>query len=150
MKGGTRGSGILLTTRSEKVAEITHSKQPHKLKGLDDQQSLSLFKKMAFKEGEEPKNASFVEIGKEILKMCVGVPLAIRTIGGMLYFKKSEIEWLLFKNNELSKIPQNENDILPTLKLSYDHLPSHLKQCFTYCSLFPKDYKIDKSCLINM
>nr|XP_023924489.1 putative disease resistance protein RGA1 [Quercus suber] len=150
LKGGTRGSGILLTTRSEEVAEITQSKQPHKLKGLDDQQSLSLFKKMAFKEGEEPKNASFVEIGKEILKMCVGVPLAIRTLGGMLYFKKSETEWSLFKNNELSKIHQNEHDILPTLKLSYNHLPSHLKQCFAYCSLFPKDYRIDKSSLINM
>ncbi|KAL4601462.1 hypothetical protein ACB092_11G275300 [Castanea dentata] len=150
LKGGKRGSGILLTTRSKKVAEITQSKQPHKLKGLDDQQSLSLFKKMAFKEGEERKKASFVEIGKEILKKCVGVPLAIRTIGGMLYFKKSEMEWLSFKNNELSKIPQNENDILPTLKLSYDHLPSHLKQCFAYCSIFPKDYMIDKSSLINM
>ncbi|XP_030938610.1 putative disease resistance protein RGA1 [Quercus lobata] len=149
LKGGTRGSGILLTTRSEKVAEITQSKQPYKLKGLDDQQSLSLFKKMAFKEGEEPKNASFAEIGKEILKMCVGVPLAIRTIGGMLYFQKSEKEWLLFKNGFL-KISQNESDILPTIKLSYDLLPSYLKQCFAYCSLFPKNYIIDKSSLIYM
>ena len=97
------------------------------LNGLDEQQSWSLFKKMAFVEGEEPKNAQFVEIGEEILKKCVGVPLAIRTIGSLMYFKKSEIEWLSFKNNELSKIPQNENGILPTLKLSYDHLPSHLK-----------------------
>uniref|UniRef100_A0A2N9I7A6 Disease resistance N-terminal domain-containing protein n=1 Tax=Fagus sylvatica TaxID=28930 RepID=A0A2N9I7A6_FAGSY len=37
---------------------------------------------MAFVEGEEPKNITrFVEIGKEILKKSVGIPLAIRTIG---------------------------------------------------------------------
>ena len=82
--------------------------------------------------------------------MCVGVLLAIRTIGGLLYFKKSEREWISFKTDELSKIRQNESDILPTLKLSYHHLTSHLKQCFAYCSLFPKDYEIDKSSLINM
>ena len=147
---GARGGRIVVTTRSQIVAEITKSIQPHVLKGLDEQQAWSLFKKMAFEGGGEPENASFVEIGKEILKMCEGVPLAIRTIGSLLYFKKSEIEWLLFKNNELLKISQNESDTLPTIKLSYDILPSHLKQCFAYCSLFPKNYKIDKSSLIYM
>nr|XP_023876130.1 putative disease resistance protein RGA3 [Quercus suber] len=150
LMGGTRGSRILVTTRSEIVAKISQPIQPYVLKGLDEQQAWSLFKKMAFEEGEELKNGSFVEIGKEILKKCAGVPLAIRTIGGLLYFKKTEMEWLSFKINELSKIRLNESDILPTLKLSYDHLTSHLKQCFAYCSLFPKDYEIDKSSLINM
>jgi Leucine-rich repeat (LRR) protein len=149
--GGARGSTILVTTRSRKVAQITQTVQPHLLKGLDEQHAWSLFQKMAFVEGEEPKTiASFVEIGKEILKKCVGIPLAIRTIGSLLSFEKSERDWLSFKNSELSKIPQNEEDILPTLKLSYDHLSSHLKQCFAYCSLFPKDYEIDKSSLIQM
>ncbi|XP_050292613.1 putative disease resistance protein RGA4 [Quercus robur] len=150
LMGGARGSRIVMTTRSQKVAKISQPSQPHVLQGLDEQHAWSLFKKMAFEEGEEPKEVSFVNIGKDILKMCVGVPLAIRTIGGLLYFKKSEREWLSFKDNELSKIPQNENDILPTLKLSYDYLPSHLKHCFAYCSLFPKDYKIKKESLIYM
>ncbi|GLT54165.1 hypothetical protein SLA2020_273870 [Shorea laevis] len=90
-----------------------------------------------------------VAIGREIVKKCVGVPLAVRTVGSLLYLKTQK-EWLSFKNNELSKISQDENDILPTLKLSYDHLPSHLKHCFAYCSLFPKDYKIDRSTLIKL
>jgi hypothetical protein len=151
LMGGARGSRILVTTRSIKVAQITQTVQPHLLKGLDEQQAWSLFQKMAFVEGEEPKNiASFVEIGKEILKKCAGIPLAIRTLGNLLYFEKFGRDWLSFKDDELSKIPQNEGDILPTLKLSYDHLPSHLKQCFAYCSLFPKDYEIDKSSLIQM
>ena len=150
LKGGARGSGILLTTRIKIVAEITQTMQPHLLKGLDETQSWSLFKKMTFVEGEEPKSASFVNIGKEILKKCGGVPLAIRTIGGLLSLKKSEKEWQSFKNNELLNISQNDNDILPTLKLSYDHLPSYLKQCFAFCSIFPKDYEIEKDSLIYM
>jgi hypothetical protein len=149
LMGGARGSRILVTTRSEKVAKITCTK-PYLLKGLDEHKSWALFKQMAFEKGQEPENPRIVEIGKEIVKKCVGVPLAIRTMGSLLYFKKTETEWLSFKNNELSKISQRENDIVPTLKLSYDQLPSHLKHCFAYCSLFPKDYKIDKSTLINL
>ena len=76
----------------------------------------------------------------EIVRKCKGIPLVIKTIGSLLYFKNSEQEWLSFKNKDFSNVNNKEKDILPTLKLSYDHLPSHLKQCFAYCSLFPKDY----------
>jgi Leucine-rich repeat (LRR) protein len=156
---GGRGSRILVTTRYESVAmtirnesvvRIIGTVQSYFLQGLDKEASWCLFRQMAFEKGQEPKNPRIVAIGKEIVKKCVGVPLAIRTMGSLLYFKNSETEWSSFKNNELSKISQNENDILPTLKLSYDHLPSHLKHCFAYCSLFPKDYMINKSTLIQL
>jgi hypothetical protein len=150
LMGGARGSRILVTTRSDKVANITHTIKPYLLRGLDEHKSWSLFRKMAFEKGQEPENPRIVAIGKEIVKKCVGVPLAIRTMGSLLYFKNSETEWLSFKNNEFLKISQIENGILPTLKLSYDQLPSHLKHCFAYCSLFPKDYEIDKSTLIQL
>jgi hypothetical protein len=91
-----------------------------------------------------------MEIGREILEKCSGVPLAIRTIGCLLYSKTIGSKWLSFKNNKLSKLPQTKTGILPTLKLSYDQLPSHLKHCFAYYSLFPKDYEIDKSTSINL
>lgn len=100
--------------------------------------------------GQEPDNLGIVSIGNEIVEKYVGVPLAIKTIGWLLYLKNPETKWLSLKDNELSRISQNENDILPTLKLSYNQLPPHLKQCFAYCSLFPKDYEIVKSTLINL
>ncbi|XP_065624163.1 putative disease resistance protein RGA1 isoform X3 [Quercus suber] len=150
LMGGAIGSRILVTTRSNKVAEITKTTQPYFLKNLDKEESWSLFKQMAFENGQEPEKSIFKVVGRKILKRCKGVPLAIRTIGSLLYFKNTEKEWLSFKDSELSKVPQEENDILPTLKLSYNHLPSHLKQCFAYCCLFPKDYKIHKPTLIQM
>ncbi|KAK4593585.1 hypothetical protein RGQ29_017628 [Quercus rubra] len=150
LMGGARGSRILVTTRNNRVAKITKTIQPYLLEGLDKEKSWVLFKQMAFENGQEPEKSFFKVVGKEILERCKGVPLAIRTIGSLLYFKNTEKEWLSFKDSELSKVPQEENDILPTLKLSYDHLPSYLKQCFAYCCLFPKDYKIHKPTLIQM
>ncbi|XP_065635733.1 putative disease resistance protein RGA4 isoform X2 [Quercus suber] len=145
---GAKGSRILVTTREEKVAESSKTIETHHLMGLNDEDSWSLFKQKAFKKGQEPENSKFKEIGMEIISKCKGVPLAIKTIGSLLYSKKSEEEWLSFKNNEFSKV--NETNIQPILRLSYDHLPSYLKQCFAYCSLFPKDYEIEKERLVKL
>jgi hypothetical protein len=151
LMGGASGSRILVTTRSEKVARISGTIQSYSLRGLEEGESWCLLKQLAFEKGKEPEETSSIAaVGREILKKCSGVPLAIRTIGSLLCFKSSEAEWSSFKENELSKIDQNEKDILPTLKLSYDHLPSHLKHCFVYCSLFPKDHWFDKSRLIRL
>jgi Leucine-rich repeat (LRR) protein len=151
LMGGASGSRILVTTRSEKVARISGTVQSYSLRGLKEDESWCLLKQLAFEKGKEPEETSSIAVvGREILKKCSGVPLAIRTIGSLLHFKNSEAEWSSFKENELSKIDQNEKDILPTLKLSYDHLPSYLKYCFAYCSLFPKDYVFIKSTLIQL
>jgi hypothetical protein len=149
--GGARGSRILVTTRTESVAKICGTVDSYSLRGLNELASWSLFMQMAFEKGQEPEeNSSIAATGREILQKCKGVPLAITTIGSLLRFKNPETEWLNFKNDELSKIPQNETDILPTLKLSYDQLQSYLKHCFAYCSLFPKDYMFKRSTLIRL
>jgi Leucine-rich repeat (LRR) protein len=146
---GARGSRILVTTREKKVAEVVKTIEPYFLRGLDKHESWSLFKQMAFVEGQEPENLRIKAIGMEIIEKYQGVPHAIKTIGRILH-GKSEEEWLSFKNNELSNVDQLETGILSVLKLSYDHLPSHLKQCIAFCSLFPKDYNIKKQTLIRL
>ena len=147
---GAKGSRIIVTTRSIVVAKIMSKVEPYFLANLDEIQSWSLFKKMALDQEEDPTNSNIMEIGKNIVKSCGGNPLAIRTIGRMLYFKNPETEWSSFLKMEFSKISQDENDILPTLKLSYNLLSSHLKQCFAYCSLFPKDHEINVEDLIKL
>ncbi|XP_050210306.1 putative disease resistance protein RGA4 [Mercurialis annua] len=146
--GGARGSRVIVTSRIKKVAEIVSTNQPYELGGLSEMESWSLFKLMAFKQGKVP-NPSYEAIGKEIVGKYVGVPLAIRTIGRLLYFKNVS-EWLSFKNKELMSVDQNDNDILSTLKLSYDHLPPRLKSCFAYCRIFPKGSRINVKKLIHL
>ncbi|CAB4298541.1 unnamed protein product [Prunus armeniaca] len=90
LMGGARGSKILITTRSKKVANIADTAEPYNLRGLNDEQSWFLFKKMAFEEGKEPESSTIKAIGEEIARKCQGVPLAIRTIGRMLYSKHQE------------------------------------------------------------
>ncbi|TYJ12509.1 hypothetical protein E1A91_A11G356400v1 [Gossypium mustelinum] len=148
--GGAKGSRIIVTTRSLRVAKITSKCQPYVLKGLSDDDAWSLFKEIAFEQRyADSTNAAFVEIGKQILGGCGGVPLVIRTIASTLSFKETEKEWRSFKDNEFTRICQNEGKILDTLKLSYDHLPSHLKHCFAYCRLYPKDHEIRVQTLVQ-
>ena len=150
LMGGLKGSKIVITTRSKLVAKITHTDSPCiNLKGLSIEQSWFLFEKVAFSKGQVTNNPTLREIGLEIVKICQGVPLAIKSIGHMLYCKETTSEWLFVKNNLLENVTIG-NEILPILKLSYDHLPSHLKSCFTYCSLFPKDYEMDKETIIQL
>ena len=75
--------------------------------------------------------------------------MAVKTLAGLLYSKLDECEWKFIRDNEIWHLEQNEGDILPALRLSYNQLPLHLKQCFAYCSLFPKDYEFSSIELIQ-
>ncbi|KAL4600971.1 hypothetical protein ACB092_11G238400 [Castanea dentata] len=101
--GGARGSRILLTTREEKVAKISKAIDPWFLRDLNEEESWSLFKQTAFENGQEPKNLRIKEIGIEIVRKCRGIPLAIKTIGSILYFKNSEEECLFPKGCHIEK-----------------------------------------------
>ncbi|XP_021768539.1 putative disease resistance protein RGA1 [Chenopodium quinoa] len=145
LKVGRKGSKIVVTTRSSEVAKIMGTFFPYELQGLSEERSWELFKKMAFNE-EAQQNPCLVEVGKEIVKKCGKLPLAIRTVGSLLYGKE-ERKWLSIKETSLAKIPESQSDIMSILRLSYHHLWSPLKNCFAYCSLFPKDTELDKELL---
>ncbi|XP_030965463.1 putative disease resistance protein RGA4 [Quercus lobata] len=150
--GGAKGSKIVITTRARLVAEITCPTSIYSLKGLNEVQSWLLFKQIAFRkgQGQGTNNPRLEEIGREIVRKCQGIPLAIKSIGNVLRLEKTEHKWLYVNNNILESATQQKNDIFPILKLSYDYLPSHLKSCFAFCSLFPKDYEINKVTLVQL
>ena len=148
--GGAKGSKIVITTRMKLVVDITSPVAMYTLDGLSKVQSWSLFKQIAFRKGQETNNPRLVKIGREIVQNCQGVPLAIKSLGSVLRFEESEHKWLYVKNNVLESVTQQESGIFSILKLSYDYLPPHLKSCFAFCSLFPKEYEIDKVTLIQL
>ncbi|XP_020972450.1 disease resistance protein RGA2-like [Arachis ipaensis] len=143
--GGDKGSKIIVTTRSRNVVDIVGSNLVIKLEGLPENECWRLFTKCAFQEEkEEEKYPRLKQIGEQIVKKCKGVPLAITTLGCLLRSKShDENEWRKIRDSEVWNLNQEESDILPSLKLSYNHLPPEVKQCFSYCSCFPKDYEYD-------
>ncbi|CAD6269996.1 unnamed protein product [Miscanthus lutarioriparius] len=145
---GAPGSRILLTTRSSKVAEILGSTCAFELSLLSEASSWQLFTE-SYGMAENSLDPEFLKVGKEIVGKCGGVPLAIKVLAGVLRDKELIEEWEAMRNNSLLDVEGEEHRVFSCLRLSYLHLPSHLKQCFTICSVFPKGHQIDKEQLID-
>uniref|UniRef100_A0A7N0ZZ96 NB-ARC domain-containing protein n=1 Tax=Kalanchoe fedtschenkoi TaxID=63787 RepID=A0A7N0ZZ96_KALFE len=138
---GQSGSRIIVTTRSSKVAEIVTSVQGffYQLEQMSEDESWSLFESVAFPHGSEGASSTLKEIGRKIVDKCKGLPLSIKMIGRLLFsYGNDEMKW---KSVLQSTVWSSTSKILPSLWLSYYHLPQHVQQCFAYFSLFPKDYE---------
>ncbi|XP_054818126.1 putative disease resistance RPP13-like protein 1 isoform X2 [Prosopis cineraria] len=143
---GRRGSIIIVTTRQKRVVEITHTFPVHELRCLSDDNCWLLLSKHAFANEDPNKYPELGAIGKQIARKCGGLPIAVKTIGGVLRSKVDEKEWNKILNSNQWDIPND--DVMPALRLSYLYLPSHLKKCFAYCSIFPKDMLLEKKKLV--
>lgn len=150
LKSGAEGSKIIVTTRSIKVATIVSTISPYTLKALDDDDCWTLFNKRAFSDGEPDNYPNLLEIGKQIVKKCRGVPLAAKILGSLMRFQREESGWSYVLESELWSLDRGENRILSALRLSYNHLPSQLKRCFAYCAVFPKNFEMRKEKIIQL
>ncbi|KAH0665868.1 hypothetical protein KY285_027074 [Solanum tuberosum] len=66
----------------------------HRPRLLDDEESWSLFCKSAFLSTKGKCNTQLEEVGREIMRKCHGLPLAIKTTSGMLSSKPHSLgEW---------------------------------------------------------
>jgi hypothetical protein len=148
LKSGAQGSTIIVTTRNDRVASIMCTVSTHRLKTLLEEDCWSLFAKHAFHDGNHDTRPELEVIGRQIVQKCEGLPLAAKTMGGLLRSKEGVNEWEKILKSELWDSPIDKTDILPALRLSYKYLPSLLKQCFAYCSIFPKDYILKKDELV--
>ncbi|XP_050259381.1 putative disease resistance protein RGA3 isoform X2 [Quercus robur] len=142
---------IIVTTRSDKVAQIMGTLPPHHLEKLSKGDCWSILKERVF--ADEGKSLTFdlEASGREIAIKCRGVPLVARVLGEAMYFKCDKKEWLAIQNDKIWHLLDDDNGgIFPTLKLWFDNLPiPSLKQCFAYCAIFPKDYDMKKDEIIR-
>uniref|UniRef100_I1NZF6 NB-ARC domain-containing protein n=1 Tax=Oryza glaberrima TaxID=4538 RepID=I1NZF6_ORYGL len=145
-----QGSMMLVTTRSPDVAREVQTMEPIRLEGLQDDVFWDFFKLCAFGSKNSENYPELVHIGKSIVQKLKGVPLAAKTLGRLLRTSLDTEYWNRILKSELWELKQNNTEILPALRLSYLYLPSHLKRCFSFCAVYPKDHKFEEDNLAEI
>ncbi|WVZ87973.1 hypothetical protein U9M48_034544 [Paspalum notatum var. saurae] len=142
---------IITTTRIFTVAE--HIGGSYKMKPLSPENSRILMYGRIFGKEDKDKllDEQLAELSGRISKKCAGVPLAIITIASLLASKgRNKLEWSDVCNSVGAGLEDSNTseNMIRVLSLSYYDMPSHLRTCFLYLSMFPEDYEIDKDRLI--
>ncbi|KAL6197050.1 hypothetical protein ACLB2K_032663 [Fragaria x ananassa] len=149
------GSRIILTTRKEDLASSSFGVESHVhyIQPLQKNDAWELFRKKAFSTNHYkacPPELDFLARG--LVEKCEGLPLAVVALGGLMSSKTSPDQW--YRVLKSLNWHLNNNSLLDPVKtlllLSFNDLPSRLKHCFLYCSLFPEDYSIQRKRIIRL
>ena len=141
---------ILLTSRLDTVAVEIGVDHTHRvdLMSVDVGWEL-LWKSMGVNKEEDVQNLR--DLGIDIVRRCGCLPLAIKVVARILASKdQTENEWKKILGKDAWSMSRLPNEITGALYVSYEELPSHLKQCFVYCALFPEDTVIYRDVIIRM
>lgn len=141
-------SRIITTTRDFDIAEQIGGS--YKLNPLTLESSKILFYGRIF--GSEDRcPEQLAEVSMKILKKCGGVPLAIMTVASAIADKMvNPGQWDNMSDSigiGLGDSPDVKN-MRSILSLSYYSLPSHLRTCLLYLSVYPEDYEIPRDDII--
>nr|GLL30342.1 putative disease resistance protein RGA3 [Ipomoea trifida] len=150
LKDGLPGSRILVTSRSERVARMMGSVYLHKLDLISDSEAWLLLSRIAFSGRREEDCEKLKDIGQKIAQKCKGLPLAAKVMGSLLCFKDTRDDWQNVLDNKIWELEEVVTELFPHLYLSYNDLTPKMKQCFSYCAVFPKDYKMKVDMLIRI
>ncbi|XP_048424434.1 putative disease resistance protein At1g50180 [Pyrus x bretschneideri] len=151
-------SRILLTTRNKDLASFVDRSGLHEPRNLTEEESWELLQKKAFPRNGDPdfiRSKDKEQLGREMVKKCAGLPLAIVVLGGLLATKETVHEWDIVHRDILSYLKRAKGDeqhstVPEVLALSYHDLPFQLKPCFLYLSHFPEDFEIPRRKLVQL
>ncbi|WVZ51137.1 hypothetical protein U9M48_002310 [Paspalum notatum var. saurae] len=147
-----KGNVILVTTRSSSVAGITNRTEADhiNLDGLDEQDFFPFFKRCIFDNNENSEGQEMLlEIAKDIASKLNRNPLAAKSVGSLLRRNVNVEYWRRIRDSDEWMFQERKDDIIPALKLSYNHLPYHLQLLFSYCAIFPKGHMFHKEELVR-
>ncbi|KAK3023939.1 hypothetical protein RJ639_044702 [Escallonia herrerae] len=147
-----RSSLAILTTRKEEIALSSFGVKSyvHNIQPLKPSDAWDLFCMKAFSSNSCTEELQHT--ANELVKKCGGLPLALLALGGVMYSKKTSLEWIDFSsglNQELRNNPGLEV-VKGILFLNLSDLPHQLKCCFLYCSIFPVDYQMHRGKLVRL
>jgi hypothetical protein len=128
---------VLVTTRSETIAKKNIcTDEPHKLQPLEYLVCWDIIKRHRGFEHKSNKQ-NLEQIGLDFTKKCRGMPLAVQAIGYILNTEDLDGWSEMNKNNIWSN---ESNEVLPSVRLSYERMLPILRLCFSYCAIFPKGH----------
>ncbi|GKV49338.1 hypothetical protein SLEP1_g56094 [Rubroshorea leprosula] len=135
---------ILLTSRFHHVlSSIIDEKDPiFEVRKLEDDEPWDLFKKTV---GSDIENSDFQQKAKEIVEKCLGLPVAIVSVGKAMRRKTKQFEW----DNALTELKKPSPEgisaaVYNPIELNYINLKEEeLKQTFILCSLLSRNSSID-------
>ncbi|KAF9664151.1 hypothetical protein SADUNF_Sadunf17G0126300 [Salix dunnii] len=150
LRFGVKGSAIIVTTRINMVARTMVTYPVKNLETLSEEDSWELFQRLAIRMRRKEEWVQLEAIGVSIVKKCGGVPLALKALGNLMRIKDTKDQWIAIKESKIWDLREEASQILPALRLSYTHLSPHLKQCFAFCAIFPKDHVMSREELIAL
>ncbi|XP_047049883.1 uncharacterized protein LOC124654952 isoform X2 [Lolium rigidum] len=150
LRGTNKSIKVLVTTSSEITAELMHTFTPYKLLPLSEDDCWTIFSEKAFGDGN-CFNACLKTIGKQIAKRCDGIPALAHFLGSIVHNQGMYV-WLAARDEAIWKLERTysgRSKVFSSLNKLYYDMPSALKLCFLYLSIFPKGSAIDKEKLIR-
>ncbi|KAJ4847917.1 hypothetical protein Tsubulata_049675, partial [Turnera subulata] len=148
------GCRVIITTRMEDVAAKSFEvgSNIHHIKPMEENEAWTLFCMKAFPWNARRCPQELVDMAKDVVEKCQGLPLAVVSLGGLFSTKRSDLEWKTTYNTLNWELSNNSmlQPIKSILLLSYNDLPYRLKHCFLYCCLFPEDYTIKRKRLARL
>ncbi|XP_044961080.1 disease resistance protein RPM1-like isoform X1 [Hordeum vulgare subsp. vulgare] len=149
-----KGSRLIFTTREHHVATLASRGHILTLEALPEDKAWDLFCKKTFPwDTNHECPAELKPLSNKIVSRCKGLPLVIVLVGSLLRVRENTVEEWRRINDQLSWElinTQSLGHVRNVLHLSFIYLPTHLKSCFLYCSLFPEDYVFKRKTLVRL
>ncbi|KAJ4748888.1 hypothetical protein LUZ62_083293 [Rhynchospora pubera] len=138
-------SAVVVTTTRKAAAELKGPIQFYYMNNLSGRWCSMIFKQCVFNCQNQNGDTELADIGKCLVAKCRSNTLCIKVLSCLLRRSITVDWWRVVLDSNFWEKDEVEGGILPALRVCYEYLPSYLKQCFRYCSLFPKEYMFSKN-----